>query len=109
MIKHKLIFILFLNTVFCFSQIKVFEQNSDNVGLVGKISHTGADQTKSLSRKLPIVDPLKFLGNLDLNQYKKLRREANDAFKTVGIRNMAFNKNEEFCPIIFTDSGHFIS
>ena len=40
MIKHKLIFIFFLNTVFCFSQIKIFEQNSDNVSLVGKISHT---------------------------------------------------------------------
>ena len=110
MIKYKLIFILFLNTFFCFSQIRVFEQNSENVSLVGKISHTGADQTKSLSKKLPIVDPLKFLGNLDLNQYKKLRREANDAFKTVGIRNMTFNKDEEFSAtlLFFQDKDKFL-
>lgn len=110
MIKHILIFIYLLNTIFCFSQIKVIEQKSINVILVGKISHTQAIQNSGLSRKLPIVDPLKFLGNLDLNQYKKLRRETNNVFKTVGIRNMAFLKDEEFSAtlLFFEDKDKYL-
>jgi hypothetical protein len=110
MIKHILIFIFLLNTIFCLSQIKVIEQKSSNVNLVGKISHTQAIQTSGLSRKLPIVDPLKFLGDLDLNQYKKLRRETNNVFKTVGIRNMAFLKSEEFSAtlLFFEDKDKYL-
>ena len=110
MIKHILIFTLFLNTIFCFSQIKVIEQKSSNVNLVGKISHTLADQTSGLSRKLPIVDPLKYLGNLDLNQYKKMRRDANNVFKTVGIRKMAVLDDEEFSAtlLFFEDKDKYL-
>ena len=110
MIKHILIFIFLLNSIFCFSQIKVIEQKSSNVSLVGKISHTLADQTSGLSRKLPIVDPLTSLGNLDLNQYKELRKEANDVFKTIGIRNMAFLKDEEFSAtlLFFEDKDKYL-
>ena len=110
MIKHKIIFIFLLNSIFCFSQIKVIEQKSSNVSLVGKISHTLADQTSGLSRELPIVDPLKFLGNLDLNQYKELRKEANDVFKTIGIRNMTFLKDEEFSStlLFFDDKDEYL-
>jgi hypothetical protein len=110
MIKYKIIFIFLLNSIFCFSQIKVIEQKSTNVSLVGKISHTLADQTSGLSRKLPIVDPLTSLGNLDLNQYKELRKEANDIFKTVGIRNMSFLKGEEFSAtlLFFEDKDKYL-
>ena len=110
MIKHKLFFIFFLNTIFCYSQIKVAEQKSSNVSLVGKISHTGAEQTSGLSRKLPIVDPLTFLGDLDLNQYKEQRKEANDVFKTVGVRNMSFLKGEEFSAtlLFFEDKDKYL-
>lgn len=110
MIKYKIIFIFLLNSIFCFSQIKVIEQTSTNVSLVGKISHTLADQTSGLSRKLPIVDPLTSLGNLDLNQYKELRKEANDIFKTVGIRNMSFLKGEEFSAtlLFFEDKDKYL-
>lgn len=96
MIKHKLIFIFLLHTIFCSSQIKVIEQKSSDVNLIGKISHTQANQTSGLSRKLPIVDPLKHLGNLDLNQYKNLRKEANEVFNTVSIKNMSFQRDKEF-------------
>tara|TARA_B110000977_G_C10979971_1_gene455745 strand:- start:147 stop:743 length:597 start_codon:yes stop_codon:yes gene_type:complete len=96
MIKNIMFFVFFTNAIFCFSQIKVFEQKSSNVSIVGKISHTGAIQRSGLSRKLPVVDPLRYLGDLDLNQYKKIRKGANDVFKTIGIRNMAVLKNEEF-------------
>jgi hypothetical protein len=110
MIKRILIFTLFLNTIFCFSQIKVIEQKSSNVNLVGKISHTLADQTSGLSRKLPIVDPLKYLGNLDLNEYKKMRRDANNVFKTVGIRKMTVLNDEEFSAtlLFFEDKDKYL-
>ena len=110
MIKHKLIFIFLLNSIFCFSQIEVIEQKSSNVILVGKISHTQAIQTSGLSRKLPIVDPLMFLGNLDLNQYKELRRETNNVFSSVGIRKMAFLRDEEFSAtlLFFEDNDSYL-
>jgi hypothetical protein len=110
MIKRKLIFIFLFNTIFCFAQIKVVEQKSNNVNLVGKISHTLAIQTSGLSRKLPIVDPLKFRGNLDLNQYKKMRRDVNNVFKTVGIRKMAVLKDEEFSAtlLFFEDKDKYL-
>jgi len=109
MIKHKLIFIFLLNTIFCSSQIKVIEQESSDVNLIGKISHTQAIQTSGLSRKFPIVDPLKYLGNLDLNQYKNLRKEANDVFNAVGIRNMAFLRDKEFSAtlLFFEDNDRY--
>lgn len=110
MVKYKLIFIFILNTIFCSSQIKVVEQKSSNVNLIGKISHTQAAQNSGLSRELPIVDPLKYLGDLDLNQYKNLRQEANDVFSTVGIRNMSFLRDEEFSAtlLFFNDRDKYL-
>lgn len=110
MIKHLLILIFLFNTTFCISQIKVVEQKSSNVNLIGKISHTLAIQSSGLSRKLPIVDPLKFLGDLDLNQYKELRREANNVYKTIGIRKMAVLKDEEFSAtlLFFEDKDKYL-
>ena len=86
----KILLIIFL---FCsgslFSQITVVEQTSSNFTLVGKISHTSAFQKAGLSRKLPIVDPLKAAGNEEkINTYKKLKIQANETFASVGIRKM---------------------
>jgi len=110
MLRNTFIFIFLVNTFFCFSQIEVVEQKSSNVHLIGKISHTLAIQQSGLSRKLPIVDPLKYLGNLDLNQYKKQRREANNTYKTVGIRKMDLLRDEEFSStlLFFEDKGKYL-
>jgi hypothetical protein len=110
MVKRSLILFIIFYSTNCFSQIKFVEQKSSNVKLIGKISHTFADQTNGLSRKLPVVDPLTYLGNLDINQYKEQRKEANDIFKTVGIRNMSLLKNEEFSAtlLFFEDKDKYL-
>ena len=77
-----------VGSYFCYSQIKVVPQTYTNVKLVGKISHTGAFQTRGLSRKLATSDALKIVSNEDVNLYKQLRKEANDTYKTVGVRTM---------------------
>tara|TARA_Y100001954_G_C15689967_1_gene542219 strand:+ start:439 stop:1044 length:606 start_codon:yes stop_codon:yes gene_type:complete len=74
-----------------FSQIKVVEQTSSNAILIGKISHTSAFQTSSLSRKLPIVDGLKLASDPEkIKIYKVLKKEANEVFSSIGIRKMDF-------------------
>ena len=77
-----------VGSYFCYSQIKVVPQTYTNVKLVAKISHTGAFQTRGLSRKLATSDALKIVSNEDVNLYKQLRKEANDTYKTVGVRTM---------------------
>jgi len=78
-----------VNCLFCYSQIKVIPQTKTNVTLVGKISHSSAGQTRSsLSRKNPTSDALKVILNDDINLYRQLRKEANDTYKTVGVRKM---------------------
>jgi hypothetical protein len=86
--KIILLFIVIGNSFLCYSQITVVPQTHTNVTLIGKISHTNAMQLGSLSRKLPTSDALKIIGDEDINSYKQLRKEANDTYKTVGVRRM---------------------
>jgi len=81
--------------ILCYSQITVVPQTTTNVTLIGKISHTSAMQTSGLSRKLPTLDALKIVGDKDKNLYKKIRKEANNTYKSVGVRKMAW-AGEEF-------------
>lgn len=80
--------------ILCYSQITVVPQTNTNVTLIGKISHTSAMQTRGLSRKLPTLDALKIVGDKDINLYKKIRKEANDTYKSVGVRKMAWAREE---------------
>lgn len=86
--------LLILLLSFChdsFSQIKVVEQTSSNAILIGKISHTSAFQKSSLSRKLPIVDGLTLVSDPEkINNYKRLKIEANEVYSSIGIRKMDF-------------------
>ena len=79
----------------CFSQINVIERKSENVTLIGKISHTSAFQKAGLSRKMPVLDPFQVVGDSKINKFKNERRKANNLFKTVGLRKMTFI-DEEF-------------
>ena len=90
-------FISFLS----FSQIKVLEQKSENVSIIGKISHTNAYQKAGLSRKLPVLDPLKFSKNQSLNNYEELRRETNEIFKSVGLRKISIIDEEFSASILY--------
>jgi len=84
------------NYFLCHSQITVVPQTHTNVTLIGKISHTAAFQTGGLSRALPTSDALKIVGNENINVYKQVRKEANERYKTVGVRRMALGAGEEF-------------
>jgi hypothetical protein len=90
-------FISFLS----FSQIKVLEQKSENVSIIGKISHTSAFQKAGLSRKLPVLDPLRVSKNQNLNKFKELRRETNDIFRSVGLRKMSLIDEEFSASILY--------
>ena len=119
MIKYLLALFLclfFLHISFIsFSQIKVVERSHTNVSLVGKISHTAAFQTGGLSRKLPTADALKVIIDEDIDAYKhenytnNLRKEANDTYKSVGVRGMAA-AGEEFSASLlhFKDRDKFL-
>ena len=104
----KLIILLLVSSK-SFSQIKVIERKSDNVSLIGKISHTSAFQKAGLSRKMPVLDPFKVVGDRDINTYKNERREANNLFKTVGLRKMTFI-DEEFSAslLYFSDRKKYL-
>ena len=95
---------------FLSSQITVIERTSNNVELIGKISHTSAFQKSGLSRELPILDPLIVSNNSDnISKYKEIRKDANDTFKTVGLRKMTFI-DEEFSAslIYFNDRDKYL-
>ena len=99
-----------------FSQIKVVERTHTNVSLIGKISHTAAFQTGGLSRKLPTADALKVIVDEDIDAYKhenyknKLRKEANNTYKSVGVRGMSWAGGEEFSASLlhFKDRGKYL-
>ena len=90
-----ILIILFVAPLYVVSQIRVIERSDSNVELTGKISHTLAFQTNGLNRKLPILDPLKVTGNLEVNKYKNLRKDANNLFKSVGLRKQEIS-GEDF-------------
>jgi hypothetical protein len=98
-------YFLVLFFLFCydsFSQITVVEQTSSNAVLIGKISHTSAHQSSGLSRKLPIVDGLKLVSDPEkIKNYKKLKKEANEAFSSIGLRKMDFVNAEFSASVIF--------
>ena len=109
--KIKVLFftVIFITPFLVISQITVKPQNSTNVNLIGKISHTGAMQTNGLSRKLPTIDALTLVGDEDINLYKQLREEANNTYSSVGVRKMALI-DEEFAASIlyFKDRDKFL-
>ena len=109
--KIKVLFftVIFITPFLGISQITVKPQNSTNVNLIGKISHTGAMQTNGLSRKLPTIDALTLVGDEDINLYKQLREEANNTYGSVGVRKMALI-DEEFAASIlyFKDRDKFL-
>ena len=109
--KIKVLFftVIFITPFLGISQITVKPQNSTNVNLIGKISHTGAMQTNGLSRKLPTIDALTLVGDEDINLYKQLREEANNTYSSVGVRKMALI-DEEFAASIlyFKDRDKFL-
>lgn len=78
------------------AQITVVERGANQTELIGKISHTSAYQKAGLDRNLPVLDPLTQAGDIDkINSYKEIKKNANQTFKTVGIRKMALI-DEEF-------------
>ena len=89
------------NFFLCYSQITVLPQTHTNVTLIGKISHTGAFQTSGLSKNLPTSDALKVVGDKNINSYKQLRKEANESYKSVGVRGMALNDREFSASILY--------
>jgi len=103
------------SSFFSYSQIKVVERTHTNVSLIGKISHTAAFQTSGLSRKLPTADALKIIGDKDINSYQhenytnNLRKEANDNYKSVGVRGMSW-AGEEFSASLlhFNDKNKYL-
>tara|TARA_B100001113_G_C21034638_1_gene589548 strand:- start:110 stop:715 length:606 start_codon:yes stop_codon:yes gene_type:complete len=100
--KLVLLFAFVLCSCGLFSQIEVVEQTSSNTLLIGKISHTSAFQKAGLSRKLPIVDPLKRVSDIEkITAYKKLRTQANEAFASVGIRRMDLVGEEFSASLLF--------
>jgi len=109
--KIKVLFfvVIFITPHLVISQITVKPQTSKNVNLIGKISHTGAMQTSGLSRKLPTTDALTLVGDEEINLYKQLREEANNTYKSVGVRKMALI-DEEFAASIlyFNDRDKFL-
>jgi hypothetical protein len=111
MIKIKVLFfaITLITPLLVVSQITVKPQTTTNVNLIGKISHTGAIQTNGLSRKLPTIDALTLVGDKDINQYKQLRDEANNTYKSVGVRKMTLI-DEEFAAslLYFNDKDKFL-
>jgi hypothetical protein len=102
--KIILLFTVIGNSFLCYSQITVVPQTHENVTLIGKISHTSAMQLGGLSRKLPTADALKVIVDENIDAYKhenyknKLRKEANDTYKSVAVRGMSwfFTGGEEF-------------
>jgi hypothetical protein len=99
---NKYLYFFLLNSFISFSQIKIIEQKSNNdVKFIGKISYTYAYQKDGLSRKLPVLDPLKILGNLELNQYKHLRKEVNSRYKSVSIRKRWFIDEDLSATLLF--------
>ena len=108
-IKFLFFAIILITPLLVFSQITVKPQTSNNVNLIGKISHTGAMQTNGLSRKLPTIDALTLVGDKDINQYKQLREEANNTYKSVGVRKMTLI-DEEFAAslLYFNDKDKFL-
>jgi hypothetical protein len=100
MSKYNLISFFFISFL-SFSQIKVLEQKSENVSIIGKISHTSAFQKAGLSRKLPVLDPLRVSKNQNLNKFKELRRETNDIFRSVGLRKMSLIDEEFSASILY--------
>lgn len=104
--KYSQSIILFFLPLLLFSQIKVIEQKpSNDVKLIGKISHTSAYQTSSLSRKLPVLDPLLVTKNEDINKYRYLREEANSVFKAVPLRKMTFIDEEFIASLLYFNSN----
>ena len=104
MIKYIFLSIIYFISFSASSQITVVERTHTNVSLIGKISHTAAFQTGGLSRKLPTADALKVIVDPDIDSYKhenymnKIRKEANDSYKSIGVRGMSnfFTGGEEF-------------
>ena len=101
--------ILFVAPLYVVSQIRVVERSDSNVELIGKISHTSAFQTNGLNRKLPILDPLKVTGNLEVNKYKNLRKDANNLFKSVGLRKQEISGEDFSASLIhFKDEDNYL-
>ena len=104
MIKYIFFSLIYFLSFSVLSQIKVVERTHTNVSLIGKISHTAALQTGGLSRKLPTADALKVIVDPTIDSYKhenymnKIRKEANDTYKSIGVRGMSnfFTGGEEF-------------
>ena len=104
MIKYIFFSLIYFLSFSTLSQIKVVERTHTNVSLIGKISHTAALQTGGLSRKLPTADALKVIVDPTIDSYKhenymnKIRKEANDTYKSIGVRGMSnfFTGGEEF-------------
>ena len=55
------------------------------------------------------MDPFKVVGDRDINPYKNEKREANNLFKTVGLRKMTFI-DEEFSAslLYFSDRKKYL-
>jgi hypothetical protein len=84
------------------AQITVVKRGANQTKLIGKISHTSAYQKAGLSRNLPILDPLTEAGDIDkINSYKEIKKNANQTFKTVGIRKMALIDEEFSASLIY--------
>jgi hypothetical protein len=96
-----MIFIFTGSFFLCYSQITVLPQTHTNVTLIGKISHTGAFQTNGLSKNLPTSDALNVVGDKNINLYKQLRKEANESYKSIGVRGMALIDEEFSASILY--------
>ena len=108
--KKPIFFIAFIIPSLIMAQIKVVERGANKVELIGKISHTSAYQKASLSIKLPILDPLSETGDLEkIKKYKEVRKNANETFRTVGLRKMSL-LDEEFSGslILFKDRNEYL-
>lgn len=108
--KKILVFLVFILPSIILAQIQVIERVSDNVQLIGKISHTSAYQTASLDFKLPILGPLKVTGDNDkIENYKEIRKNANSTFKTIELRKMLFVGDEFSGSLIyFKDRNEYL-
>ena len=102
--------VLFYFPMLMMAQISVVERGAVKTELIGKISHTSAYQKAGLDRSLPILDPLSEAGDFEMiENYKKVRKSANETFKTIGIRKMALIDEEFSASLIhFKDKNRYL-
>ena len=88
----------------------VVERGAVKTELIGKISHTAASQRAGLNRGLPILDPLSEAGDFEMvENYKKVRKSANETFKTIGLRKVALTGEEFSASLIhFKDENRYL-